>query len=87
MSKGKAMRWNRRYGLRDRLGERRTRRRFMWWPTRFGTGAVRWLEWANVVEEVTQVDVGGTMDWGNYAYHWVGICFEDEMQDNAGDGC
>ncbi len=72
------MRWNKRYGLKDRLGEQRTRRRFMWWPTRFGTGSVRWLEWADVIERVVKCDVGGSDCWGEFAYCWVGVGFEDE---------
>jgi hypothetical protein len=76
------MRWNRRYGLKDRLkdqlGGRRVRRRFLWWPLQFGYGATRWLEWVDVVEEVCEIDVGGSMEWGEYAYEWRAVGFADE---------
>lgn len=74
------MRWNRRYGLKDRLGEQRVWRRFLWWPRQFGAGATRWLEWADVVEEVVEMDVGGSGQWGEYAYEWRAVGFADEVE-------
>lgn len=69
------MKWKSRYYLKHRLGERRIVRKFLWWPRRFDGSHWRWLEYADIVEEVCEVDVGGSMDWGNYSYEWREVGF------------
>lgn len=76
------MRWNsHRYFLKDRVGETRIRRKFLIIPCRFFSKRWRWLEYADVVEKICEVDVGGHDEWGGYAYHWVEIGFADELED------
>ena len=71
------MRYSNRFTLKDRLGEKRVRRKFLLMPRSFRTGESRWLEWADVVEEILEIDVGGSMEWGEYAYRWREVGFAD----------
>ncbi len=73
------MRGNSKFYLKDRCGERRTRRKFLLFPRCFESKQWRWLEYAEIVEEITEVDVGSTMEWGNYAYQWQEIGFSGEI--------
>lgn len=73
------MRLRSKYYLRDRLGETRIRRKFLLWPRRFRRKHWRWLEYADVVEKVTEVDMGGTMEWGNHSYQWCEVGFADSI--------
>lgn len=52
--------------LKSREGEKKIKRVFLWWPTRFDDDPTyRWLEMADVVYEVQRVDRGG-----NYRFDW-----------------
>ena len=69
-----------RYQLKDREGEQRTVRKFLLWPRRFRTGNWRWLEYADIVEEIVAVDIGGHFEWGKYKWVWVEQYFADEPE-------
>lgn len=69
------MRGSTRFALQAREGEERVVRKFLLWPRGFEAKEWRWLEWADLVEKVTKIDVGGSMQWGCYAWKWVEIGF------------
>lgn len=71
------MRFKNKFTLRPRLGEERVVRKFLLFPRRFNRRFTRWLEYANIIEQVQQVDVGGSNEYGNYAYQWVEVGFAD----------
>lgn len=70
--------WKSKFFLKDREGEVRTVRKFLLFPRRFDSKHWRWLEFALIKEEVCKVDVGGSMEWGNYAWRWCEIGFAAE---------
>jgi hypothetical protein len=72
------MRFNNRVTLKERAGEQRIVRKFLWWPRTFGTITTRWLEYTNIIEEVQKIDVGGSFDTGVFAWKWVEIGFGDD---------
>jgi hypothetical protein len=74
------MRWNSRYYLKDREGETRVVRKFLFWPRLLQKDKHwRWLEFANIKEQVLKVDIGGSGEWGTYAWEWREVAFvEDE---------
>lgn len=55
------------------------RRKFLVFPRTTLGLTTRWLSFENMVERVEEVDVGGSMEWGNYAYEWMEVGFADEM--------
>ena len=62
--------------LKPDLGKQRVVTKFFWFPTWLplnGVETYRWLETASVMQEVCQIDVGSSMEWGNYAYCWRDI--------------
>lgn len=70
------MKFTSKYALQDREGEERTVNKFLLWPRCFdGDKTWRWLERADVIEKVMKCDVGGSGEWGNYAWQWVEIGF------------
>jgi len=71
------MRWGKRYDLKDRLGDTRTVQKFLWYPRQYGESKWRWLETANIVEKICEVDIGGPMEWGFFKYEWRGIAFTE----------
>lgn len=73
------MRGYSKYALKDCLGEQRIKRKFLLFPRRFTAAEWRWLEYADITEEVCEVDVGGSMEWGNFAYRWVEVGFADQQ--------
>lgn len=73
------MRLASKYALKPRVGEKRVVSKFLLWPRCFGGRSTRWLERADIIEQVMRVDVGGSMEWGNYAWKWVEIGFAGEM--------
>ena len=76
------MRWNSQYALRDRCNEQRIVRKFLWWPRKFRfSPKCRWLEWANILEQVCECDIGGSMEFGNYTYSWREIGFAESVVD------
>jgi len=77
------VRWPSKTALKPREGEERMVRKFLWWPRSFG-GEKRWMEWCNIVEMVLRIDVGGSMEWGNYAWRWCETGFADQ---EAPEGC
>ena len=67
--------------LQDRLGEERVVRKFVLWPRHFGTDKRgKWMTFADIVEKVCEVDVGGSMEWGDYRYKWVEVAFADRIK-------
>lgn len=68
-----------RFYLRDREGETRVRRKFLFFPKTFERKRTRWLCYANIIEKVMPLDIGGTMVWGAYEWKWVPIDFEDDI--------
>ena len=79
------MRLSSKYTLKHREGETRIVTKFLLFPRCFG-GQTRWLEKADIVEEVKKIDVGGSMEWGNYAWRWHEIAFAGELPRDL-DGC
>lgn len=57
------------YYTKKDVGTKRTREVFLWFPLEF-TGDWRWLEKARIKESIHEVDVGGSMEWGNFVYCW-----------------
>jgi hypothetical protein len=74
------MTFRNRYTLKDREGEKKITRKFLLWPRTFEEGKTRWFEFAYIVEEVMKVDVGGSCQWGVYAWQWVEIGFTDPVK-------
>lgn len=73
------MRYGSRFALKSREGERRARRKFLLLPRQFGEDVEwRWLEWADVTEEVCRRDVGGSGEWGCYEWRWCEVGFARE---------
>ena len=73
------MKFNNRYSLKPLLGQRRVVRKFLILPRRFESQKTRWLEYADIVEEVMRVDVGGSCEWGCYSYCWREVGFKEEV--------
>ena len=63
--------------LRDREGEEREVRKFLWFPRAYRGAEWRWLEWATILERIVRLDVGGSYEWGNYAWRWCEVGFAD----------
>ncbi|MFQ1027661.1 hypothetical protein JDW21_19230 [Bacillus subtilis] len=38
---------------------------------------VRWLERVKIKQKVKKVDVGGSMEWGNFKKKWVDIDWDN----------
>ncbi len=76
------MRWFREgMALKSQEGNRRIRKGvFLCLPTSFDEVEVRWLEKADLVEEVKKVDVGGSSEWGYYEWRWVPIAFAESYK-------
>lgn len=78
------MRFRNKYSLKDREGEYRVRRKFLLWPRTFTSGhkglqnETRWWEKTDIVERVIRMDVGGSGEWGNYAWKWCEVGFADD---------
>lgn len=67
------MKWKQdKYILEDRLGEQRKIFKFLTFPKLLDK-EWRWLGTSLIVQEVCKIDVGGSMEWGNYAYKWRDI--------------
>lgn len=62
--------------LQKRLGEKRVISKRYWFPIRFDAHWY-WLQKLLVVQEIKEVDVGGSMEWGNYSYEWVTTGLDD----------
>lgn len=62
-----------------REGDRRKVTKFLFIPKTFD-GELRWLEYAEIIEEVKKVDVGGSNEWGNYKNMWVEIGWSANWQ-------
>ena len=67
------------YYLKEREGETRIRRKFLWWPRFFDSSFIRWLEYADIIECIKKLDNGGSGEWGNYAWRWreVGFSYKE----------
>lgn len=59
------------YSKRQNLevGDTRIIQRFLLLPKKIN-GETRWLEPAIIVQEVVEIDVGGSMEWGKYQKSW-----------------
>jgi hypothetical protein len=67
------------YSLKARAGETRVVTKFLLWPRKFlNSPRTRWLERSEIREEIMAVDVGGSCEWGNYAWKWRETGFADE---------
>jgi hypothetical protein len=64
------MKWKSRLFLQDRVGETRMVTKFLWFPT-MQDGHWFWLQTVIAHQQITQCDVGGSGEWGKYAYKWV----------------
>lgn len=74
------MRWKSRLFLQDRLGEERIVEKFLLFPRFYEDHRhVYWLETAKIVERICRVDVGGSCQWGEYAYKWMEQGVVDEL--------
>ena len=69
------MKFRSKYYLKDREGEERIVTKFLLFPRRFESNKWRWLERADIIERVCKVDVGGSMEWGNYSWKWEEVGF------------
>lgn len=71
------MRFKSKYYLKEREGERRVVHKFLLLPRRFKEKHVRWLEYANIIEQVKSVNISGSTIFSNYAWRWVEVGFAD----------
>jgi hypothetical protein len=75
------MQWRSKFFLKDREGETRVVRKFLFFPRCFHNDPFwKWMVWADVVEQVRKVDIGGSGEWGNYAWRWCEIGFAATMK-------
>lgn len=75
------MRFSRqRYKLKYQEGQVRDVKKFLWYPRSFDTKEWRFFETAIIIEKVMKVDIGGSMQWGKYAWKWVEIGFRDKTE-------
>ena len=58
--------------LRNKIGKTRIIKKFLWFPTTIGF-EWRWLETAKIIQQVTQIDTGGSGEWGVYDYKWLNM--------------
>lgn len=65
--------------LKDQLGEQRIITKFLLFPKSIGND-IRWLEKATILQEVMPIDVGGSMEWGNYRHRWVDVSFLPDQE-------
>ena len=65
------MRFNNEFTLIHRLGERRIVRKFLLIPRTFGRTRIRWLEFADILEQVKY-------KWDSNGCRWVEIDFYDD---------
>lgn len=75
------MRWpDKELLLESRYGESRTVRKFLWFPRCLPDTKHReewrWLEHADVIQQVCKIDVGGSGEWGHYAFKWCDMSWE-----------
>lgn len=74
------MKFKTRFALKDREGEEKVVRKFSLLPRSFGEDKERiWLETVDLVYRIKKIDVGGSDDWGNYAWKWVPIRFATDQ--------
>ena len=71
------MRWKDRHkALEKRVGERRIVKKFLLFPTKLDS-EWRWFENVLIIQKVTQVDIGGSIEWGSFSYEWRNECWLD----------
>ncbi|MES9681768.1 hypothetical protein ABWK22_02385 [Gottfriedia acidiceleris] len=58
------------------VGQRRVVRKFLWFPVKL-SNETRWLEHANIEQVVRNIDVGGSMEWGNYKKMWRNLAWAE----------
>ena len=58
--------------LKDMEGQQRVVSKFLLFPKCLD-GEWRWLERSNIVQQVCKLDVGGSCQWGCYAWQWIDI--------------
>lgn len=73
------MKFNTRFFLKDREGEEKVVRKFLWFPAAFNQDTKRrWLEYADVVYEVKKIDTGWSCEWSSYAWRWQATRFAND---------
>ncbi|OME54114.1 hypothetical protein BSK59_16165 [Paenibacillus odorifer] len=50
--------------------------KFLWFPLVLNE-ELRWLEKVNILQEIKEVDVGGSMEYGKFKSEWVSTAFAD----------
>lgn len=78
-----SMKFFSRFGLKSRENEIRIVKRFLWTPEHFGGPITRWLEYAYINERIMKIDIGGSNQWGHYAYRWVRVGFAEGVDDST----
>jgi hypothetical protein len=58
------------------IGQTRLIKKFLLLPRRIGA-ETRWFEHAVIRQEVAMMDVGGSMEWGNFKKVWIDKEFVD----------
>ncbi|MEE5181116.1 hypothetical protein JDW20_19360 [Bacillus subtilis] len=58
------------------VGQERVVSRFLFLPMKLNK-EVRWLERVKIKQKVKKVDVGGSMEWGNFKKKWVDIDWDN----------
>lgn len=56
--------------LKIRLGSKRLVTKFLWFP-KIINEELRWLETSTIIQQVINVDVGGSDEWGKHKAMWV----------------
>ena len=72
------MRFPSRFALKEKEGEERILKKFLWLPRQFGEDTeYRWLETAWIRERVCRVN-GGSFEWGIDEWKWCEVGFANE---------
>jgi hypothetical protein len=75
------MRWRSRPKMTKKdVGRLRVVERFLWFPKCLN-GEWRWWERVKIIQTIVQYDVGGSMEWGKFAYPWVDQAWAREDED------
>lgn len=67
------MKWCSKSFLKDREGEERIVRKFLWLPTSLHGEYVRWLEFANIKQQVVR-----SVDECGYGWYWCDVGFVEQ---------
>lgn len=68
------MHWNSKFALKSREGETREVKKFLFFPKHFIEDTKwHWLETVIMEERICKVNIGGSMEWENFAWKWCEI--------------